>query len=288
MIILENNVLIATFNPKGAELQSLNGKATGLSYMWNGDPAFWAKHSPVLFPVVGALKNGTYTYKGESFRLSRHGFARDLVFNANQISKEEVLFTLNSNQDTMAVYPFEFKLGIRYKIEAGYLSCTYEISNPGKEDLLFSIGAHPAFNVPLQDDVAYTDCYLEFEKDAELTYHKIKNDLIDDETETIVLEDSRLPLTHELFYDDALVFKKLKSNVISVKNYKNNHGIHFYFEEFPFFGIWAAKDANFVCLEPWCGIADGVHHNQELENKEGIISLSPNEEWERTWEVEIF
>jgi len=288
MIIIENETLIAAFNVKGAELQSLNSKSTGLSYIWNGDPLFWPKHSPVLFPVIGALKDGSYIYKGKTYQLPRHGFARDYEYNVEQMSDTEVLFTLASNEETLSVYPFEFSLGLRYKLVGDKLSCTYEVSNPGSKNLLFSVGAHPAFNVPLQDGVAYTDCYLEFEKDSELTFHKIKGDLIDDETVTIVLEDSRLPLTHELFYDDALVFKRLRSNVISIMNYKNSNGIHFDFDDFPFFGIWAAKDANFVCLEPWCGVADGIHHDQQLEKKEGILSLTPGESWERTWGVEVF
>ena len=288
MIILENEHITASFVAKGAELQQLKSKETGLSYLWNGDPAFWPKHSPILFPVIGALKDSEYTYAGAHYVLPRHGFARDHEFVSEQISETELLFTLSQTDETLAVYPFDFVLGLRYKISGATLSCTYEVSNPGTKDLLFSIGGHPAFTAPLSSDLRYEDCYLEFNQDTELVYHKITSDLIDDETKTIALRDQKLPLTHELFYEDALVFKTLKSDCISIKNTKNSHGLDFNFYDFPFFGIWAAKDADFVCLEPWCGVADGVHHDKELRDKEGIIKLAPEDDWNRTWSVKVY
>jgi len=266
----------------------LKSKQTNLSYIWDGDPAFWPKHSPILFPVIGALKQGVYEYGGKSYSLPRHGFARDHEFEVEQINNAEVLFTLSQSEDTLLVYPFEFKLGIRYKIEGAALTCTYEVFNPGNSELLFSVGAHPAFSIPLGENVKYEDCYLEFNADTKLVYHKIENDLIADETVTITLENRKLPLKYELFYEDALVFKTLKSDCISIRNTKNTHGLDFQFEDFPFFGIWAAKDANFVCLEPWCGIADGVDHDLQLKNKEGIRHLAVGESWERSWSVSVF
>jgi galactose mutarotase-like enzyme len=288
MMILENELISAAFNAKGAELQKLIHKGTGLSYLWGGDPVFWAKHSPILFPIVGALKNAEYQYEGKTYKLPRHGFARDREFQVQQIGASEMLFTLSDDADTLAVYPFKFLLGIRYKIEGASLSCTYEILNPGDKVLLFSIGGHPAFAAPVQEEINYDDCFLEFNRDAELTYHKIKEDLIDDETLTINLNEGKLDLNHKLFYEDALVFKTLKSDRISIKNTKTPNGLHFNFETFPFFGIWAAKDADFVCLEPWCGIADGINHNQQLKDKEGIIQLEPGASWQHNWNVEVF
>jgi galactose mutarotase-like enzyme len=288
MITLENENILANFSLKGAELQQLKSKITGLSYLWNGDPAFWPKHSPILFPVIGALKDGKYHYEGKTYALPRHGFARDHEFKLEQISDSELLFTLSQTEDTLKVYPFEFSLGLRYKIEGATLSCTYEVQNPGEKTLLFSVGGHPAFAAPLEAEVKYDDCFLEFNKDTDLTYHKIKADLIDDETGEISLVDGKLPLKHELFYEDALVFKTLKSDSISIKNTKTTNGLHFNFHNFPFFGIWAAKDADFVCLEPWCGIADGINHNQELKDKEGIMQLEAHASWHRSWSVEVF
>lgn len=288
MILLENEQLEVTFSAKGAELQSLKSKVTGLDYLWKGDAAFWGKFSPVLFPIVGALKENIYYFDNTAYQLSRHGFARDREFEFHRISDTEVLFTLASDAQSLQIYPFEFKLGLRYQINGPALSCSYEVSNPDQKELLFSIGGHPAFAAPLTKDGAYEDNYLEFEADESVTYYKIQDNLISDQTGTLHLDQGRLTLKHALFYDDALVFKSLNSKMITLRNTRNDHGLHFSFPGFPYFGIWAAKDADFVCLEPWYGIADGIGHTQQLSEKEGIVSLQPGKDWRRTWEVEVF
>ncbi|MET3114369.1 galactose mutarotase-like enzyme [Pedobacter sp. CG_S7] len=288
MILLENEYVKAFFAKKGAELKSLVTKETNIEYMWSGDPEFWGKTSPVLFPVVGALKADSYTFKEKKYTLSRHGFARDMLFSFKQISATEVLFTLKNNTETLENYPFEFDLGIRYEIRGATLTCTYEVFNPGVEPLLFSIGGHPAFAVPLNGSENYNDYYLQFNKDKELCTHRIVDNLIGEQTRLIALEGGKLLLNHDLFEEDALVVKNLKSNRISLLNSSNSHGFHFDFESFPYFGIWAAKNADFVCLEPWCGIADGINHNGQLENKEGVVSLKSKTIWKRKWEINVF
>lgn len=288
MISLENSKIHASFSSKGGELQSLRHKETNLDYLWNGNPDYWGKFSPILFPIVGGLKDNTYYFAGQSFTLPRHGLAREREFKVSQISETEVLFTLEQDEESLKVYPFEFRLGLRYTLSEETLSCTYEVTNTGNQVLWFSIGGHPAFSVPLKEGLKYGDYYLQFNKDHQLISNKIRQDLVDDETETLVLTDGKLPLKHELFYEDALVFKNLQSDSISLKSDADVHGLEFQFPDFPFFGIWSAKDANFVCLEPWCGIADGIHHQQKLEEKEGIMSLAPKEEWSRHWQVTCF
>lgn len=289
MIVLENEYLKASFVTKGAELQSLTDKKNNLNYIWSGDPMHWGKFSPVLFPIVGALKDNTYFFDGQFYQLPRHGFARDYEFDVAVTSDTEVVFKLINDVETMKCYPFQFRLQIRYRLKGRQFSCTYEVTNPSAESsLLFSIGAHPAFAVPFTNDTQYSDHFLEFNKDQQLTFHKISNDLISNETIDIELDNRKLPLAHDLFYEDALVFKHLKSDCISLRNHKNEHGIHFKFNDFPFFGIWAAKDADFICLEPWCGIADGVSHQQDLRKKEGIVELAPLKSWERVWQIDCF
>jgi galactose mutarotase-like enzyme len=288
MISLENENIRVSFATKGAELRSITGKTTGIEYLWKGDPEYWGKFSPVLFPVIGALKDETYFVEGKAYHLPRHGFARDYEFSAELISDTEVLFSLSSSPETLKVYPFEFVLGLRYQIAGSSVSCTYEVHNPAEKELLFSIGGHPAFAAPLTDDASYEDCYLEFAVDESLNYHKIDHNLISDKMDSLHLEKGKMFLKHSLFYDDALVFKHMESRMITLRNTINEYGLHFRYNDFPFFGIWAAKDADFICLEPWCGIADGVAHDQQLSDKEGIISLSPGESWKRVWEVEVF
>jgi galactose mutarotase-like enzyme len=288
MIILENEHLSATIAAKGAELQSLFNKQTGLEYMWSGDAAYWGKHSPVLFPIVGGLKNDTYYFNDKEYKLPRHGFARDKTFAAEKISGSEAVFTLTEDEETLQVYPFAFTLKLRYSLNAAAISCTYEVYNSGKDDLLFSVGAHPAFAVPLTSDTNYADYYLKFNTTETLQRWKLQDGLVSAVTEVLPAENNTLLLNAALFYQDAIVLKNMQSNAITLGCSKHNHGLHFTFNDFPFFGIWAAKDAPFVCLEPWCGIADGVNHNQQFKDKEGINVLPAKEHWQRTWSAACF
>ncbi len=287
MIILENEHLLVRIAPKGAELQSLVHKQSGSDYMWNGDAAYWGKHSPVLFPIVGGLKNDTYYYNNKAYQLLRHGFARDKIFIAAQLSSTEAVFTLVHDEQTLVVYPFEFELKLRYRINGSSLSCTYEVYNPGNETMLFSIGAHPAFAVPFTAATNYEDYYLEFNKEENLQRWKLEGGLIA-APEPLLLQGNKLPLTNSLFYEDAIVLKHIQSNQLTLGCNRISTGLNFKFDDFPFFGIWAAKDAPFVCLEPWCGIADSVTHNQQLKDKEGINTLTAKAHWQRTWSVECF
>ncbi len=289
MITIENEKIKAVISPKGAELQSLVNKETGIEYMWSGDAAYWGKHSPVLFPIVGSLKDDTYFYKGESYHLPRHGFARERNFLEDQVSATEAVFSLMQDVETLAVYPFAFLLKLRYSLNDDKLTVSYEVSNTGYDELLFSIGAHPAFAVPMEAGTDYTDYYIQFNVIEEMNRWKLHGaGLIADHADSLPVPGGKLPLQHALFYEDAIVLKNLQSNLITIGSVKHQHGIHFSFNNFPFFGIWAAKDANFVCLEPWCGIADSINHNQQLTDKEGIVHLDANGQWNRSWAVTCF
>jgi galactose mutarotase-like enzyme len=283
---LENEYLHVAMDSKGAELTRILHKETGKDILWDANPAFWGKTSPVLFPIVGALKDDTYFYKGGTYSLPRHGFARDREFTVEEASQDKVVFLLKDDASSRLVYPFAFEFRIIYNINARVLSCTYEITNPSDADLYASVGGHPAFKVDTGGGLDYADYYLEFNKDEELRYFPLVGNAIGEASETLPLQNGRLPLSYALFYKDALVIKDLKSDVIRLRNCKTYGGIDFHFEGFPFFGIWAAKDADFVCLEPWCGVADSVSHNQELSTKEGIVKLEAGSVFDRSWRVE--
>ena len=289
-MVLVNEFLQVQIDPKGAELKSLRSNEYNHEYLWQANPQYWAKTSPILFPIVGELKGGTYFYEHNSYRLPRHGFARDHVFTENKLSDTEAVFTLKDSVETHRVYPFAFRLSVHYKLVGRALSCSYEVYNPSaSKPLLFSIGGHPAFATATGSaGLDYEDYFLEFPDDDVLVCHKLEGNLISDHINAINLGNHRLPLTHELFYGDALVLKTMKSREITLRNRVNERGIHFRHENFPFFGIWAAKGADFVCLEPWCGIADQVGHNQQLNEKEGVQRLEAGGEWMRTWEVQLY
>ena len=288
MIILENEILKVVISEKGAELQSLVHKENGIEYIWSGDAAYWGKHSPILFPIVGALKQDTYLYKEKAYQLPRHGFARESIFLKDKLSNTEAVFTLSQSAATLKVYPFAFTLNLRYQLQESTLICTYEVTNTGYDELLFSIGGHPAFAVPMAKNERYDDYYLQFNKPEILKRWKLESGLIADHADELPTENGKLNLQKGLFYEDAIVLKNLQSNCITLGSNAHKHGFNFTFDKFLFFGVWAAKDADFVCLEPWFGIADSVNHNQQLSTKEGIINLAANDKWKRCWKVECF
>lgn len=282
-MILKNTFLTATFSTKGAELISLKTD-TEKELIWQADPKFWNKSSPILFPIVGGLKNNRYSYEEKFYELNRHGFARDLEFTVAYHFDEEICFELKSTEDTKTLYPFDFILHIIYSLIDNELLCTYKVINPSKEVLYFSIGAHPAFALgeTKEDFEKYT---LHFYEDIELECQMLDNGLIGNETRTIVLKNKALPLTYDIFYEDALVIKNLKSSKLFIRNQADTSEIEFSFDDFPYFGIWSAKDANFICLEPWCGIADSINHNHDLTEKEGIVALASHQMFERNWKI---
>ena len=287
MVILENETLKASIHPMGAELRTLYHKAFNLDYLWNGNPDFWPRHSPVLFPIVGGLIEDSFLYKGKKYQLPKHGFARDSEFEIESSSGESASFILKSSEATLTNYPFQFSLRIKYRLESNKITVWYEVENPSNETIYFSIGTHPAFNVPLVKDTVYSDYCLEFEKTETSERHTLKGNLISG-SEPYLKNKKRIDLSESLFYHDALIFTDLKSSEITLKTDKSDHGLRFCFNGFPYMGIWAAKDAPFVCIEPWCGIPDTQGHNQKIEEKEGIISLLPGNTWEKSWSLQCF
>ena len=286
MIQLTSDSVAVTINEKGAELQSL--QLNGLEYLWQANAAYWPKHSPVLFPIVGELKDGKYFFNNKAYKLTRHGFARDKTFEAEKTSPVSAVFTLRSDEKTLAIYPFHFIFRVKYEIQKATLSCTYHVTNGGDNTMYFSVGGHPAFKVPLTSDLKYADYFLEFNNDENLNRYLLHKGLTGNETEKIKLNNRMLQLEPSLFYTDAIVLKHIGSDEIKLYSDKNEHGLKFKFRNFPYFGIWAAVDAPFVCLEPWFGIADSIHHDQQLTHKEGINRLATGESWQRTWSVELF
>lgn len=289
MFTIENQQVKAVINPKGAELSQLYHKGHDLDYLWNGDPAFWAKHSPALFPIVGTLKNNSYFYNGQSYHLPRHGFARDKQFAVEEQTADAITFLLRDDEETKQVFPFAFEFRIKYTLYESSLAVTYAVTNTGKEDMYFSVGAHPAFKIPIVKGTDYTDYYLQFNQEESAPRWPISKDgLIETTPLPLLQHTNRLNLSKDLFLKDALVLKGIGSTIVTLRSDKTERGFRFDFPGFPFLGIWAAKNADFVCIEPWCGIADSVETNQQLPDKEGINKLASCEVFTRTWTVTLF
>lgn len=286
---LENNYFKIEISTKGAELQSIFSKKLGVELLWQGDASFWGKRSPILFPIVGSLKNGTYEYEGKNYALTRHGFARDMEFECITENDTTTLsFFITHNNDTLKIYPFEFKFVITYTLQNDKLHVTPKVINTSESKNLYtSFGAHPAFNLPIFNTTRFEEYSLVFSEDEVAGVYPLTNDGLIMENEIPFFSNSnQLNLTKELFYKDALVFKNLKSSSIKLLHNQFAKGFEFgYTNGFKYFGIWSAKNAPFVCLEPWAGIADVEHANGSLIDKEGILKISPKAEIEETWSI---
>lgn len=279
---ISNSILSATINHKGAELESLQKVSSKKEYIWEGNPSYWGKHSPVLFPIVGTLKNNFFTFKDKLYSLARHGFARDMVFNLVSSESNKVVFCLQFNKATKQIFPFEFELRITYSLVNAELLITYTVINHGLETMPYSIGGHPAFALH-QPFEKYS---LQFESNEKLITYSLENDLLSENKQEIPLYNNRLPLTYSLFEQDALIFKSLQSNQIQIL--ENEVPIlNFKFDDFPHFGIWTKKNAPFICLEPWTGYSDTATTNGNIIEKEGIQLLESNLKKEYSFSIEI-
>ena len=279
--IIKNSILTAEIKHFGAELISLK---TNLNkeYIWEGNPEFWGKHSPVLFPIVGTLKNNSFHHNEIEYHLSRHGFARDMEFKLIDATENSATFSLQSSAETVKVYPFEFELQIIYTLRENNLSIIYKVTNKGKTAMPFSIGAHPAFTLPNQ----FQNYVIAFEKDESLEYYLLQKDLISNKTKKLEVHDKKIPLNYELFEDDALIFKTIKSKSLTILE-NENPILRVHFEDFPSLGIWTKMKAPFLCIEPWFGYSDTNENSGNLFEKEGIQILESNTTFHSKFNIEI-
>lgn len=281
IVTLKNTKISASINSIGAELFRL--EKNNKNYIWTVDKTFWDKTSPILFPIVGQLKNDSYNLEDKSFQLPRHGFARNFEFNITQKTENKVAFLLENNENTFAVYPFEFQLVLEYTLIDNTIEIIYFIVNKSKKIMPFSIGAHPAFKLenPITTyNLAFNDTTDEF------ITHRLANNHFNNTTEEISSKNGIIDLNYSLFERDALVFKHLKSNQIILKE-KEKSIVKISFDDFPYLGIWTKLNAPFICIEPWCGLADNLNHNGNIMKKEGINLLQPEESFQRKIKIEI-
>ena len=280
IVTITNSQLTATINTLGAELISLvkNNK----NYVWQVDETYWNKTSPVLFPIVGRLKNDSYSFNGKTYQLPRHGFARNMEFSFDKKSDSQVIFELNETEETKAIYPFSFKLLMAYTLMENELVIEYFVRNQSDEVLPFSIGAHPAFAISEN----FENYSLEFNAADTFETHHLENESFIGKTTLVDTKNNAIALNYALFEKDALVFKQLNSNEVTLKN--NDKAIlKVNYDHFPYLGIWTKQNAPFLCIEPWCGLADGINHNGNLEEKEGMNHLPAGEDFLRAIRIEI-
>ena len=278
---ISNKILSASIKYAGAELFSLINNQNK-EYIWNGNPDFWPKHSPILFPIVGSLKNDTYTFNEKEYQLSRHGFARDMEFQMIEKTESSATFSLSYNEETLQKYPFKFELQIIYNLKENKLNIGYKVINKGEIQLPFSIGAHPAFALSEE----FSNYSIQFEKEEKLEYSLLEDGLISNTIETLATSNNTVPLNYKLFKNDALVFKTLESNSLTILENSRPY-LKVDFEDFPSLGIWTKENAPFICIEPWFGYSDTLEKFGDILKKEEILLLEANQIFNAEFNIEV-
>ena len=274
---------------KGTEIASIKSKSTEKEYIWQADPAIWGSHAPVLFPAIGSFKNDMCTINGKEYCIPKHGFIRH---NENIVLKKRTTtslhFELECSEETLKIYPFKFKFYITFELNKSKLVVSHKVENLDDGEIFFSLGAHPAFNCPINEGEVYSDYFLEFEKTEHASRTLLsQNGLISNRTELVLDNTNVLNLTPNLFNEDALIFKTLKSKRVSLKSRKSNQVLTVSYSDFNYLGVWAKPNAPFVCIEPWLGIADHENTDGDYLKKDGLISLPKGKIFEAKYSIEI-
>ncbi len=275
---LENNNLKISVDTHGAELSSIYNKKENKEMLWQGDPEFWGRRSPVLFPVVGKYKNGKTTYEGKEYSLGQHGFARDSEFTLVKKNDSKLVFALESSEETLTKYPFKFRLICSFELKNDAIIVGWKVENTDDKTIYFSIGAHPAFYCKKSETVLSMNS-------ENIKYNLINSDGLytDKKYET----PNEFVLHDNVFDNDALIIEN--SNVTEVSLIDN--GKFYLTMKFsaPLFGIWspAKKNAPFVCIEPWYGRCDAENFDGDITEREWSNSLNANETWYKEYEIII-
>lgn len=288
MKTISNKQLTIQVSPHGAELCSI--VANGKEYLWQADPAFWKRHSPVLFPIVGSVWENEYRNEGIPYTLTQHGFARDMEFTLISEKEDEVRYRLVSNEETLHKYPFPFCLEIGYRIQGKKIEVMWEVKNTGDKEMYFQIGAHPAFYWPEFDASNSERGFFRFDKENGLKYILIsEKGCADPSTEySLELTDGLLPLDTHTFDKDALILENEQVRKVTLYNKEKQAYLSLHFNA-PVVGLWSppAKNAPFVCIEPWYGRCDRAHYTGEYKDKDWMQHLQPEEIFQGGYTIEI-
>lgn len=284
---IKNSFLTATISSHGAEIQSVKDNNSNREYIWQADPQVWGRHAPVLFPIVGRLKNDEYTYAGKTYHLGQHGFARDSEFEVEKQADHEITFLLKADDQTLAVYPFSFELRVTYTLINNLIEERFDVTNTDNKEMIFGIGGHPGFNLPINDHIKKTDYYFKFDPSIDHIKVPLKAPYIDWDNRSLMATDSLFEVSDDLFKDDAWVFQLKGANKVSIRTDKSNYHINVKMDNAPFVGLWSQypKTANYMCIEPWWGIADTLDASGKLEEKRGMNHLEPGHTWENGFAI---
>lgn len=278
---LDNGIISIEISNRGAELKS--AVKDGFEYMWYADEKYWARTSPVLFPIVGALKDKSYKLDGKVCQMNQHGFARDCEFELVDYDNTSATYILEDNEETLTKYPFKFNLTIKYTLINNKIKIDWIVKNKTDRIMSFSIGAHPAFNLKEGDN------YFKFDTDKDIVYNLLdEKGLYDKNSVHTLKNDGYVKITDDMFDNDALIIENGQAKEVTICDKRKSAYLKVKFET-ELFGLWspAKKKAPFVCIEPWYGRCDRNDFDGELSRKDYIINLNPNEKFNASYEIEL-
>ncbi|MCM1385709.1 MAG: aldose 1-epimerase family protein [Bacillus sp. (in: Bacteria)] len=283
-----NDKLTIQVDSMGAELKSLKKITTGVEFMWNGNPAFWKRTSPVLFPLVGALKNGEYRLNGQCYQMGQHGFARDMEFQLKSQTNREIWFALESSMETLEVYPYAFLLELGYELQDDTLSVKWKVTNRAKEEMYFSIGGHPAFRCPIVEDTKQTHYRIRFDTKKEVCAGILQGGLMSDKKVIYPLENGEMRITEHLFDNDALVIEDNQAHQVSLIKPDGTPYLTVDFDA-PLFGVWSppGKNAPFICIEPWYGRCDAADYTGTWKERKWEQYLDAGSVFEASYRIRV-
>lgn len=290
---ITNNQITIKVDSFGAELKSLVNVENGMEYMWEGNPTYWKRTSPVLFPLVGSLKNGKYTYEGKEYAMSQHGFARDMEFELESCNENEIWFSLLYNEETLSKYPFRFKLEIGYQLDAKSVRVLWKVTNLDDKKMYFSIGGHPAFRCPHESNRKRSDYFVKFEGADTIKSHRIvEAGLVGNVYDEYLLDEGVIQVADDLFDKDALIIEESGIKCVQLLDAERRAYLTVRFDA-PLFGVWSPvkedinESAPFVCIEPWYGRCDGVDFDKSLDEREWGNTLNGKEIFKAEYVIEI-
>lgn len=291
MVTIKNDVLEVGIDELGAQLRSMRSLETGIEYLWQRDTTYWGKTAPNLFPFVGRLYDKRYTYNGKSYDMGIHGFLPQSVLTPVDVTESAVTFELTESEETLAIWPFRFVLHMCYELKGPQLNITMELTNRSKETLYYGNGGHPGFNIPLEEGIPFTDYQIEFPEAFDARQVVFDDGVLDTgERIPYELKEGRiLPLRHNLFDHDAVVFEDMPREV-TIRSDKGTHGVTVSFPAMRYVGFWhkVESDAPYVCVEPWSVLPGRSNTVEDLETMPGLTPVAPGETSVNPWSIRVF
>ncbi len=286
---IHNEHLTVKIQEKGAELWSVQDK-DGTEYLWQGNEKYWGDRAPNLFPYIARMTKGQYKFQEKTYHMDIHGFAKDMTFKAEQISDSHIVFSINDTEETYLQYPFRFCFSVVYKLEGSKLRISFHVRNDDEKTMYFAVGGHPGFNVPFEKETNFEDYYLEFDSKKGVKRVGFSEDcFVTGELKDFPLENGvRLPLSHDMFDDDAIVLSDMATSV-TLKSKMGIKKIRVTYPNMSYLGLWhmPKTDASYICIEPWTSLPSRKDVVENLELQPKLVSLESKLEYENEFTIEV-